>query len=134
MALALLGLPVAEVVCDTLCPPAADDTVAAGARLASTRGPAPCHEGAASSSVVPLAESTAAAGVVDAHPHDACEHPAIVTARGASAGLRLAPPVAVCVEVMPPPAVSSSRLLLEPVHLLRPPPLAVGAFAPALRI
>lgn len=137
MVLALIGLPVAPVVCDTLCPPvqaAAKDVQ--GPRLQSAHAPAPCHQAApsAEAGAVALISDTAAASGMAARPHHACDHPVIVTARSTAGDLRVLPPVVLAIVLPHELALPVRRGLSQRADFTRPPPLAVGAFSPVLRI
>ena len=131
--LALLGLPMAAVVCDLACPEAATAVAVATPspeRVAPVHG-APCHESAAAQ------RSSGAPVVIEpgAVVHG-CDHPAVVSTHRPFDGLRLHAPAASSAGVarhlaagLAPHAVMAA---LAPARPPTPPPL--GGFSPVLRI
>jgi hypothetical protein len=138
--LAMLGLPVASVLCELACPQASAE-VSRGAtrtpaRIAAVGSGVPCHEVA----------DAAASGAEDARlpvvaihstPAHGCDHPAVVSLRRSAEGVRVpAPPVIAVPAILQrdwshhvPPGVTARWM---PEH--RAAVGTVGAFSPVLRI
>jgi len=139
--LALLGLPVASVVCDLICPQRAviGGDAERPARITSTADQAPCHEGAASApergEAVSPDENSAAGTFAATHAHG-CDHPSVVASRAASDGLRLVPPQGITIgatmHLAPQRSPHAQRARLAPASA--PPSGASGAYSPVLRI
>jgi hypothetical protein len=138
--LAMLGLPVASVLCDLACPPASGDEAREAPRtpdrIAAVGGGVPCHEVA---DAAMAAADDARPPLVGIHstPTHGCDHPTVVSLRRSAEGVRVpAPPVIVVPATLQRDwthHVSHGRT--ERWMPARPATGgAVGAFSPVLRI
>jgi hypothetical protein len=138
--LAMLGLPVASVLCDLACPQASADASRVAtrtpARIAAVDSAVPCHEVA----------DAAASGAEDARlpvvgirstPTHGCDHPTVVSLRRSAEGVRVPAPPVIAVPAIQHrdwshhvPTVVTARWMPEGPAAVR----AVGAFSTVLRI
>lgn len=140
--LVTLGLPVAPVICDLMCPQATVATAEAPrvVRLSSPVGRAPCHEVAApdverADQSGGLRPDSAERERVASRPMHGCDHPTVVASRASFEGFRLLAPVVTVDAAMHLGPRQAPHARVVPLASSRPPsPNASGAFSPILRI
>jgi hypothetical protein len=135
--MAMLGLPIASILCDLACPRAGASGVHAErpvARTVAAGADAPCHEATASTArpadVAPAPVATASL------PRHDCDHPTVLSTRRTADGVRLDAPFPT-IAVAPTPLVDPQAIRSSGrARTTQRPPAAgtLGAFSPVLRI
>ena len=143
---ALIGLPMASVLCDVVCPTAQAQghlrRDARAPRLEPIHAAAACHDAGQDEASTPAQthgqpEAATATPISHASPGHGCDHPTVATAPSPSAGTRMLPAptlAAFRVAAFDARVTRVSAAAMSPDRVAGTRARAAGAFSPVLRI